>query len=87
MHIEANIAKKSWHFDAIIAKKLKYFCENSEKQAKINFICFASFRYCEKDAKQSENMRKHLLFVSQKEAKSMRNGLRFANISHVSEKN
>jgi hypothetical protein len=39
-----------------------------------------------KDAKRSENMRKFMLFVSQKEAKIMQNGLHFASISHVAKK-
>jgi hypothetical protein len=47
-------------------KKLKML----SKKAKIYLISFASFRYCEKDAKRSENLRKILLFVSQKEAKN-----------------
>jgi tRNA U34 5-methylaminomethyl-2-thiouridine-forming methyltransferase MnmC len=38
------------------------------------------------EAKQSEMKRKFCLFVSQTEAKIMRNGLRFASISHEAKK-
>jgi hypothetical protein len=39
------------------------------------------------EAKQSEMKRKFCLFVSQTEAKIMRNGLCFASISHEAKKN
>jgi hypothetical protein len=64
--------------------RLQYKRKGSEKYENEN----ASYtKRCEKnEAKQSEMKRNFCLFVSQTEAKIMRNGLRFASISHEAKK-
>jgi hypothetical protein len=80
---------------SLICKKanFKTRCENSapiqaKRKRKIRKWyrkCYA--KRCEKnEAKQSEIKRNFCLFVSQTEAKIMRNGLRFASISHEAKK-
>jgi hypothetical protein len=77
---------------SLISKKpnFKTRCENSspiqakrKRKFKNNTENASYVKRCEKnEAKQSEMKRKFCLFVSQTEAKIMRNGLRFASISH-----
>jgi hypothetical protein len=55
------------------AKTVKILSENSKKRAK-------------KLQNKAKTCKKCMLFVSQKEAKIMRNGLRFVSISHVAKK-
>jgi hypothetical protein len=61
------------HVESDILKKFKIWSENSKKQAK-------------KMRNKAKTWEKFMLFVSQKEAKIMRNGLRFATISHGAKK-
>jgi uncharacterized protein YacL (UPF0231 family) len=68
----------------------KFGSNTSEKEAK-NSKMIPKMLDMRKDAKQneekqSEMKRKFCLFVSQTEAKIMRNGLRFASISHEAKK-
>jgi hypothetical protein len=65
----------------------KFGSKTSEKKAK-NSKMIPKMRKDAKqnEEKQSEMKRKFCLFVSQTEAKIMRNGLRFASISHEAKK-
>jgi hypothetical protein len=68
----------------------KFSSNTSEKEAK-NLKIIPKMLDMRKDAKQneakqSEMKRKFCLFVLQTEAKIMRNGLRFASISHEAKK-
>jgi hypothetical protein len=65
----------------------KFGSNTSEKEAKNSKMIPKMLAMRKEAKKRSETKRKFCLFVSQTEAKIMRNGLCFASISHEAKKN